>query len=67
LRQSSNANRAPHARRVASALSARLVQTAVNSTSELACNAGTWERADQVPLTLAPIRPNRILFAMLPP
>jgi hypothetical protein len=35
-----------------------VVQTAVNSTSLLACSAGRWERADQVPVTLAPIRPS---------
>ena len=46
----------------------RVVHTAVNSTSELACNAGRWERADQVPVTLAPINPSRILSAIsLPP
>jgi hypothetical protein len=59
------ANRAPQARSAASALSALVVQTAVNSTSVLACSAGRWERADQVPLTLAPISPSRTLSAMI--
>src|SRR5438132_1433719 len=58
----------PQAWRAASALSALVVRTAVNSTSVLACTAGRWDRADHVPLTLAPIRPNRILSGMsLPP
>src|ERR1700747_638878 len=61
LRQSSKASRAPQVRRAASALSARVVHTAVNSTSELARTAGRWDRADQVPVTLAPSRPSLIL------
>jgi hypothetical protein len=41
-----------------------VVQTAVRSTSWLSCTAGRCDRDDQVPLTLAPISPKRILSAM---
>ena len=49
------------------ALAALVLQTAVSSTSALARNAGRCERADQVPLTLAPIRPSRIFCALFLP
>src|SRR5262249_33486192 len=65
-RQSLNACRAPQACRAASALSGRVVQTAVNSTSALARAAGKCERDDQVPLTLAPISASRIFPAISP-
>ncbi len=39
---------------------------AASSTSALACNAGRCERADQVPCTLAPIRPSQLLSAISP-
>jgi hypothetical protein len=59
-----NASFAPNALRASSALSGLVVQTAVSSTSGLARSAGKCDWEAQVDLTLAPINPKRILFAM---
>src|SRR5262245_43343814 len=63
-RKSANASFAPNASRAASAVSRRVVQTAVSSTSGLACSAGKCDCAAQVERTLAPMNPRRIRCAM---
>src|SRR5215471_1382354 len=52
---------APYFCAEASALSGRVVQTAVNSTSGLATRAGRWARGAHPTLGLAPMTPRRIL------
>src|SRR5262245_44306232 len=66
-RKSVNASFAPNALRAASAVSRRVVQTAVSSTSGLASSAGKCDCAAQVAPTFAPMNPRRILSAMKRP
>src|SRR5262249_497068 len=65
FRKSVNASFAPKALSAASAVSERVVQTAVNSTSGLASSAGKCDWEAQVERTLAPTNPRRILSAMM--
>jgi hypothetical protein len=66
-RKSWKASFAPNAWRASSALSGRVVQTAVSSTSGLASSAGKCDWEAQVARTLAPTNPRRILCAMQHP